>query len=106
MTKNEIIEELYNTGFVKNYLKKRLKGEDFIEDCENDIYVMLLEYPRLISLYNEGGINKIRQLSSGMIIRHISSKGVAERKYRRGINATKEKIDENIGYEQKIEFEL
>ena len=106
ITPTEIIEELYKTNFVRNYLKKRLGEENFVEDCENDIYIMLMEYPRLVTLYKEGGINKIRQLSSGMIIRHISSKGVAERKYRRGINATKEKIDENIGYEQKIEFEL
>lgn len=106
MTPKEIIEELYATGFVKNYLRKRLLGEDFIEDCENDIYIMLMEYPRLVSLYEEGGINKIRQLSSGMIVRHISVKGVAERKYRRGLKATKEKIDENIGYEQKFHIEL
>ena len=106
ITPKEIVEELYLTGFVKNYLKKRLGAEDFVEDCENDIYVMLLEYPRLITLYKEGGINKIRQLSSGMIIRHISSKGLAERRYRRGLKATLEKIPDDIYYEQKFNIEL
>lgn len=105
ITPTEIIEELYKTNFVRNYLKKRLGAENFVEDCENDIYIMLMEYPRLVTLYKEGGINKIRQLSSGMIIRHISTKGVAERKYRRGLRATLEKI-EDIPYEPKYFSEL
>lgn len=97
---NEIVEELINTGFVKNYVRKRCIGWDTQEDVEQDIYVILLEYPLLNELYEKGGINKIRQITSGIIQRHISEKGKGNRLYRRELSYTQNEIPE-IGYEQK-----
>lgn len=97
---NEIVEELINTGFVKNYIRKRCIGWDTQEDVEQDVYVILLEYPLLNELYKKGGINKIRQFASGVIIRHISEKGLGWRRYRREYSYTQNEIPE-IGYEQK-----
>lgn len=98
-TPNEIVEELIKTGFVKNYLRKRAIGWP-IEDLEQDIYLILLEYPLLSELYRQGGINKVRQVTSGVIVRHISEKGKGWRNYKREIKYTDEEIPE-IGYEQK-----
>lgn len=96
---NEIVEELISTGFVKNYIRKRAIGWPQ-EDLEQDIFVILLEYPLLDELYRKGGINKIRQVTSGIIQRHISEKGKGYRLYKREIKYTDEEIPE-IGYEQK-----
>ena len=97
---NEIVEELINTGFVKNYIRRRCIGWDSQEDVENDVYVILLEYPLLSELYKKGGINKIRQFESGVIIRHISDKGLGYRLYRRELSYTQNEIPE-ISYEQR-----
>ena len=96
---NEIVEELIETGFVKNYLRKRAIGWP-IDDLEQDIYLILLEYPLLNELYRQGGINKVRQVTSGIIQRHISEKGKGNRLYRRELSYTQNEIPE-IGYEQK-----
>ena len=98
-TPNEIIEELIETGFIKNYLRKRAIGWP-LEDLEQDVLLILLEYPLLTELYRQGGINKIRQVASGVIIRHISEKGKGNRLYKREIQYTDNEIPE-IGYEQK-----
>lgn len=100
MTNNQIVEELISTGFVKNYIRKRCIGWDTQEDVEQDIYVILLEYPLLNELYEKGGINKVRQITSGIIQRHISEKGKGNRLYRRELSYTQNEIPE-IGYEQK-----
>ena len=97
---NEIVEELINTGFVKNYIRRRCIGWDSQGDVENDVYVILLEYPLLSELYKKGGINKIRQFASGVIIRHISEKGLGYRLYRRELSYTQNEIPE-ISYEQR-----
>lgn len=97
---NEIVEELISTGFVKNYIRRRCIGWDSQEDVENDVYVILLEYPLLSELYKKGGINKIRQFASGVIIRHISDKGIGYRLYRRELSYTQNEIPE-ISYEQR-----
>ena len=97
---NEIVEELISTGFVKNYIRRRCIGWDSQEDVENDVYVILLEYPLLSELYKKGGINKIRQFASGVIIRHISEKGLGYRLYRRELSYTQNEIPE-ISYEQR-----
>lgn len=96
---NEIVEELIETGFVPNYIRKRAIGWPQ-EDLEQDILVILLEYPLLDELYKKGGINKVRQVTSGIIQRHISEKGKGYRLYKREIKYTDEEIPE-IGYEQK-----
>ena len=96
---NQIIEELISTGFVKNYIRKRAVGWPQ-DDLEQDVYLILLEYPLLETLYNNGGINKVRQLTSGIIQRHLSEKGKGYRLYKREIKYTDEEIPE-LGYEPK-----
>lgn len=96
---NEIIEELISTGFVKQYVRRRAIGSQYQEDIEQDVYLILLEYPCLQEIYNKGGINKIRALSSGIIQRHLSEKGKGYRLYGREIKYTDNAIPE-LGYEQ------
>lgn len=99
MTNNQIVEELISTGFVKNYVRKRAIGWPQ-EDIEQDIYLILLDYPLLDEIYSVGGINKVRALTAGIIQRHLSEKGKGYRLYKREIKYTDEQIPE-IGYEQK-----
>jgi len=99
MTNNQIVEELISTGFVKNYIRKRAIGWPQ-EDIEQDIYLILLDYPLLDEIYSIGGINKVRALTAGIIQRHLSEKGRGFRLYKREIKYTDEEIPE-IGYEQK-----
>lgn len=99
MTNNQIVEELISTGFVKNYIRKRAIGWPQ-EDIEQDIYLILLDYPLLDEIYSIGGINKVRALTAGIIQRHLSEKGKGYRLYKREIKYTDEQIPE-IGYEQK-----
>ena len=98
-TNNQIVEELISTGFVKNYVRKRAIGWPQ-EDIEQDIYLILLDYPLLDEIYSAGGINKVRALTAGIIQRHLSEKGKGHRLYKREIKYTDEQIPE-IGYEQK-----
>lgn len=75
-TKEEILKELYNTQFVENYTKRLLKQQEFLEDAVGEIWLIVAELPedKLQNLYNEGGINKVRQLISGIVSRQINSK--------------------------------
>ena len=101
MDNNQIIEELISTEFVKNYIRKRAIGWPQ-DDLEQDIYLILLEYPLLQNLYKQGGINKVRQFASGVIQRHISNTGKGYRLYKREIRYTDEEIPE-LGYKEKYD---
>lgn len=100
MTNNQIIEELISTGFVKNYVRKRCIGWESQEDIEQDVYLILLEYDLLQEIYKMKGINGIRQIASGIIQRHVSEKGKANRLYKRELAWTQNEIPD-LGYEQK-----
>ena len=100
-TPNEIVEELIQTEFVKNYLRKRAIGSQYLEDMENDVYLILLEYPLLGEIYKKKGINGVRQITSGIIQRSLSTKGKFYRMYHREITYTENEIPET-SYEQKI----
>lgn len=75
-TKEEIIKELYNTGFVFKYTAKLLKQKELLDDAVAEIWLIIAELSeqRLQQLYNEGKINKVRQLVSGIISRQMNSK--------------------------------
>ena len=76
--KTKILQELYDTNFVQLYVKKLLNSADIehYEDYIQEIFLILCEYDenKLIELYTVGGINKVRQLASGIICRQIKSK--------------------------------
>lgn len=74
-TKNEILNELYETDFVKKYTAKLLKQKDFLQDAEQEIWLIICNQPseRIENLYENGGINKVRQFVSGIISRQINS---------------------------------
>lgn len=76
MTREKILLELNNTGFVERYVCQSLVNRSYLEDKINDIWVIICEIPedRLLNLYKEGGINKIRQFVSGIIFRQCHSK--------------------------------
>ena len=89
MTKQEIIEELYKTEFVKAYTKK-LYGTnhpEWIEDRINDAYVCICSLPdeRIISMYKQGGINFIRKYAAGVIFRINSNTGPSGRMYNKEV---------------------
>lgn len=77
MTKNEIINELYNTDFVQKYTHQLITSseEQFLDDITNDIWLIICEQPeeRLQQMYKEGGINQVRRFASGIIHRSIVS---------------------------------
>lgn len=100
---NEIIEELITTGFVEKYVRKRFIGSPYQEDVIQDIYEMLLIWPRLQEIYKSKGINGVRAIASGMVQRHLSVKGAGYRKYVRELTwCNEEYINNNdLFYEQK-----
>ena len=77
-TKNEILYELYETGFVGAYLRK-INNNRYdqweLEDIEQDLWLMICELSaeKIQSLYRQGGINKVRQYCSGVIACQILS---------------------------------
>ena len=101
---NEIVEELMATRFVPNYIRQRACGWPH-KDLEQDVYLILLEYPLLQKIYKEKGINGVRQVTSGIIQRHLSEKGKGFRLYKRERIWTDNKIPE-ISYEQDTNFQL
>jgi heat shock protein HspQ len=77
MNKQTILNELVKTKFVDSYCKKKLVNrqvdlDEAIQYCW--LIICELEEEKLIQWYNEGGINKIRQLASGIIHRQLVSK--------------------------------
>lgn len=78
LDQNEIIGELYKTGFVRNYVTKLSKNRDYIDinDATQTIWLELLELPegKLEEIFIRGGINEIKKFASGIIHRQIVSK--------------------------------
>lgn len=88
MTRNQIITELYKTGFVENYIRKIANNEDWanIDDYICEIWLMICEVPQqdIVDKYNDCGINCLRQYISGIIVRQIHSENsVIYRQYKR-----------------------
>lgn len=77
-----IIKELCDTQFVENYTKKCLKIISNIVETEEAIqyiWVETLNYihrneEKVLKYYSKGGINQVRKLISGLIVRQICSK--------------------------------
>lgn len=75
--KQTILNELVSTKFVDSYCKKKLVNrevdlDEAIQYCW--LIICELDEEKLIQWYNEGGINKIRQVASGIIHRQLVSK--------------------------------
>lgn len=77
MTKQQIIKELYDTNFVESYTAKLLVNRDDIplEDAISHIWLIIceLDEERMSQWYEQGGINKIRQVVAGIINRQCRS---------------------------------
>lgn len=77
MTKYEIIQELIDTHFIENYTAKMLVNkeeiplDDAIQECW--LAILTIDEERLINWYEEGGINKVRQVAAGIINRQCRS---------------------------------
>ena len=97
-TPQEIVQELYETNFVQNYVRKRFIGSPYQEDVMQDIFEMLLIWPRLQEIYKQKGINGVRAIASGMTQRHLSEKGLGHRTYVRNLRWCENEI-EDIPYE-------
>lgn len=78
LDQNEIIIELYKTGFVRNYVTKLSKNRDYIDinDATQTIWLELLELPegKLEEIFIRGGLNEIKKFTSGIIHKQIVSK--------------------------------
>lgn len=80
MTIDDIIIELYNTNFVFKYTAQQLTNRDLIEldDAVQHCWVEIIQWLRknedkTLKMYEKGGINKIRQVASGIITRQCCS---------------------------------
>lgn len=77
MNRNQIIIELYNTGFVEKYTRKIANAEDWanIDDFICEIWLIICEIPQqnIVDMYNDCGINCLRQYISGIIYKQIRS---------------------------------
>lgn len=76
LNKENIIKELIETQFVENYCRQKLTNKEIpIDEAIQHIYLIIceIEENKLIQWYNEGGINKIRQVVSGIISRQLNS---------------------------------
>lgn len=76
LSKEKIIKELIETQFVENYCRQKLTNKEIeIEEAIQHIYLIIceIEEEKLINWYSEGGINKIRQVVSGIISRQLNS---------------------------------
>lgn len=77
---SKIYNELVQVQFVENYTKRMLVNKEIeIEEAIQYCYLQIFEYlnknqEKAIEWYNEGGINKIRQIASGIITRTVCSK--------------------------------
>lgn len=75
--KTQILQELYNTQFVENYLKTFVRSNDidFVQDEIQDIYLIVGEMneERLKGFYDKGGINAVRRFVAGVIYRQMNS---------------------------------
>lgn len=92
-SKTEILTELYNTHFVKNYAFKVSGRLDkvFFEDIVGELYLFICELPEdlIVGIYNKCGINCFRQYVSGIIVKQLRSKNsVIYRKYKKDYNTT------------------
>lgn len=74
-TKNEIIEELYRTGFVDKYCRQKCINQDNIDDYIADVWCIICELDdeRLQEWYKDRGIDKVRQVVGGIICRTCCS---------------------------------
>lgn len=101
MNNEQIAMELYNSGFLRKYIQKRAIGSQYIDDMVQDLFIMLVDYPLLINIYEKGGISRCRALAAGIIQRSLSEKGLWYRKYKRELSYTDNEIPDT-SYEQKI----
>lgn len=80
MTIDDIIMELYETNFVFKYTAEMLTNRDVIEldDAVMEVWVNVIEWLRknedkALHIYKKKGINGIRQIASGIIVRQCRS---------------------------------
>ena len=77
LSKCQIIQKLYDTQFVENYLKTFIRANDveFVADEVQEIYVIVLQTDeaRLQQMYAKDGINGVRRFVSGVIYRQMNS---------------------------------
>ena len=93
---NKIVLELIDTHFVPNYVRQRAVGWPQ-EDVVQDVYETLLVYPRLQEIYDKKGINGVRALASGIIVRMLSRTGKAYKLYKKEMSHLDNEIEDH-GY--------
>lgn len=80
MTIDDIIMELYETNFVFKYTAEMLTNRDVIEldDAVMEVWVNVIEWlqknqDKALKMYEKKGINGIRQVVAGIIVRQCRS---------------------------------
>lgn len=78
MVLNELVVKLWQSGFIKNKITKQTTSKN-IADMESEVVLFLLEYPKLLEVYNSKGMPGVYNLVGGIIVRSFSKKGMLYR---------------------------
>lgn len=105
-SKNEIIEELYRTKFVDNYVFKKLvnKKDIPLEEATSVIWEIIcsMSEEKLQELYSKGEINGVRKYVSGIICRQCCS--TTSSLYHQEITKNPQKIKEKMMNDGRVSF--
>lgn len=73
MNKNEIIEELYKSGWIETTVKKcNTKYYYNIDDAIGWVYLEICNCHQIEELFNNGGMNRVKKYLSTLIYRLLS----------------------------------
>ena len=76
-SREEILNELYLTGYVDKYTRQKLVNREVpAEDAIQEVWLIVCQIPeeRLQELYEARGIDSVRQFVGGIICRTVCSK--------------------------------
>lgn len=103
-TKDEILDELYRTGFVEKYTRQLLRQQELLEDAIQEVWAIVcsVEEERLQQWYSEDGINGVRRYTSGVISRTINSDTSSF--YLKYIKRSVDNLTSKIEHDHKVRF--
>lgn len=106
MTRDDILQELFETEFVEKYTRQLCMRPDLLEDYVQEVWLLIAELPedKLQEMYQIDGINTIRRYVSGVINRTVRSKTSAAyyKLIKRGIETMQRKMtaDNEIKFDE------
>lgn len=103
-SKEEILNELYETGFVEKYTRQLLRQQELLEDAIQEVWAIVcsVEEERLQGWYKEDGINGVRRYVSGVINRTVNSDTSSF--YLKYIKRSVDNLTQKIDNDPKVKF--